>query len=223
MAKIMVINPNTSSDLTKHIKKVLQSVRTNATSFEVVQLDEGPEAVESSKDVDYVAPKVAAMVAKNEKNFDAFVIACFADPGLESARELSGVPVVGIMEASMLVSCALGEKFSILAINSRRAPTKWRYARSIGLHERMASVIPLNLPVAKMEGDSDELRSAIKKAAHRAKEDGAEVLILGCAALAGRAHEVEREAGLPVVDPLLVGFKLAESLATIKLSHYRRE
>jgi len=53
------------------------------------------------------------------------------------------------------------------------------------------------------------------------EEDGAEVIIMGCAAMAGYSEDLERELHVPVLDPLRVSLKMAEALVDLGLTHSR--
>ena len=213
-----MINPNVSIKASEHIERVLNEVKFQDTYLEVVNPERGPPSIESYYDVSMSVPEVINLVKRRSGEFDSFLLACFADPGLETLKELLDKPVVGIMEASIHIACMLGERFSIIAINKRRAGTKWRYVRSLGLSDRMVSVIPIEMSVEEMEENAEKLIGSAVRAVNRAKEEGAEVAILGCASMAGYAKEIERRTGVCIVDPIVVGFKIAEILADIGLS-----
>jgi len=58
--------------------------------------------------------------------------------------------------------------------------------------------------------------------AHRmVEEDGAEIIIMGCAAMAGYSDELEHELRFPVLDPLKVTLKVTEALVDLGLTHSR--
>ncbi len=50
-------------------------------------------------------------------------------------------------------------------------------------------------------------------------EDRAEVVILACAGLCGYDTELSRLAGVPVLDPVTVAVKIAESVVALRVSH----
>lgn len=218
MKRILVINPNTSERTTQHIKNNIKKVKHVDTFFEVINPRKGPESIESYYDISMVVPEMIKLVKDKSQSFDAMVIACFGDPGLETFKEILDIPVIGIMEASIHIASMLGEKFSIISINKRRASSKWRYIRSIGLINRMVSVIPIDMSVVDMEKDPEMMLSRIVDAALKAKEEGAEVVILGCASMSGYSEEIMKKTGLTVIDPVAIGFKLAEILAELNLS-----
>ena len=65
------------------------------------QSDEGPAAIESAEDEALAIPPMLALIREAAPRHDAVVIACFSDPGLEQARQLVSIPVVGIEESSL--------------------------------------------------------------------------------------------------------------------------
>ena len=114
------------------------------------------------------------------------VIACFSDPGLDEARELVSIPVVGIEESSLHLAAQLGRRFTILTSRGARVPAKVEHVERLGLSSRLASVRPLEMGVLEMDADPDRARARILEVGSAAvREDGAEVIVLGCAAWPG--------------------------------------
>jgi len=63
----------------------------------------------------------------------------------------------------------------------------------------------------------EEIIEAIVDKSNKAiKEDLAEVLILGCAAIEGVVDTLQNILKIPVIDPVAVTFKTAESIADLK-------
>ncbi len=151
------------------------------------------------------------------------MIACFADPGLDAARELLSIPVVGIEESTLHLAAQLGFKFSIMTSRCERVPSKIEHVRKRGLESRLASARPLDMSVLEMDAYPERTKERILAVASAAAaEDGAEVIILGCAGLAGYATEVESRLGLVVLDPSPIGLKTAEMMAALGLRHSKR-
>jgi allantoin racemase len=88
------------------------------------------------------------------------------------------------------------------------------------LDHALASVRSLDLSVAETDERPEETKRRILEAATAAVEqDGAEVLILGCAGMTGYAREIQEKLGLAVIDPAAVTLKLAEAFAELGLMH----
>ena len=78
----------------------------------------------------------------------------------------------------------------------------------------------MNMGVLEMDSNSIEAKKRILELGKRAiEEDGAEVLILGCAGLAGYAEDIERDLGIVVLDPTSVTLKIAEAMVDAGLRH----
>ncbi len=217
--KICVINPNTSLDMTRHIEEELIKVKAHATELQVICPDKGPETLECAVDEAYAIPEMLKLVSQAEiDGYDAIVIACFSDPGLEASKELVTIPVVGIGEASIHAAAMLGAKLSVITPVKRRVPTRIHQALHLVSHHALASVRSLDMSVAQSESDPDlTIKTLLKVVGTAVEQDGAEVIVLGCAGMAGYTEEVEKQHGVVVVDPCAIALKLAESFAALGL------
>ncbi|MGE5619961.1 MAG: aspartate/glutamate racemase family protein [Sphingomonadaceae bacterium] len=218
--RILVINPNTSSAMTASIAKELNAYKRPDTELDVVNPPEGPEGLECAYDESRAIPHLLRLVRQApEQGYDAVVIACFSDPGLEAARELVEIPVVGIQEASMYLAAMLGSAFGVLTTLARRVPVRKHYAAGLGLGDKLAATPVLDIPVVETTGALDRMKEVALARAREAMSQGAEVLILGCAGLGDWAAELQRELGIPIINPNVAGLKMAELLVDMGLSH----
>ena len=222
--RIMVINPNTSESMTGHLRRELERVKGRATELTVLNPKRGPVSIESAYDEAYAIPPTLELVARAQtEGYDAIVLACFSDPGLDAAREVVSIPVVGMEESTLHIAAMLGHRFAILTSFRQRVPSKTEHVLMRGLGSRLASVRPLEMSVLDMDAQPACTKARILEVAGAAvREDGAEVIILGCAGLAGYAAEVEAELGVVVLDPSTVGLKVAELMVDLKLRHSKR-
>lgn len=223
--KIFVINPNTSVEMTNAIDNSAKKYASLDTEIETVCPREGPRSIESAYEEDLVAEGVLERVIEgNERKFDAIIIACYGDPHLHSAREISEVPVFGIASSSMHMACLLGYKFSIVSVLERMRPLLEELVTRIGLDSRCASIRIVEIPVLEIEKDPSITIKALTEAAKIAiKEDGAEVICLGCAGMVGLDKPMEQELGVPVLDGVVCAVKMAEAVFDygLKLSKIR--
>jgi allantoin racemase len=219
--KIMVINPNTSSSMTEHLKDVLEKTKRRDTELTVTNPEHGPITIESAYEEVWAAANMLELVRRaNQEKYDAIIIACFSDPGLRASREISDIPVLGIMETTLHAACMLGARFTIITNRRERVPHKLQQVYELGLGHFLASVRPLELSVADTDANPELAKKRIMEVAKRAvEEDGAEVIVLGCAGMAGYGEEVERQLGVVVLDPSAVTLKIAEALADLGLKH----
>ncbi len=219
--KILVINPNTSESMTDHIREALESVKRADTELMVTHPDRGPETIESAYDEAYAIPPTLELVKKaDQEGFDAVILACFSDPGLDAAREISAIPVIGIEEATLHMAAMLGAKFSIMTPRRQRIPSKREHVHLRGMSHFLASVRSLDLTVAETDADPGKTKQRLMEVAKVAvEEDGAEVIVMGCAGMAGYAEEIERSLNVKVLDPSAVALKTAEAMADLGLAH----
>ncbi len=198
--RVLVINPNSSEAVTAGIDTAMAPLRfAEGPGIDCVTLSEGPPGIETQVQADGVVAPLLALIRREPAA--AYVIACFSDPGLRAAREVAGVPVFGISESAMARALSLGERFGILAILPASVTRHRRYVRSLGLESRFADSLPIGRGVADLAEPGATL-AALVEAGRRLRDDrGADLLILGCAGMAGYRAEVEAELALPVVEP----------------------
>jgi|WetSurMetagenome_2_1015567.scaffolds.fasta_scaffold151751_2 allantoin racemase len=222
--KLMVINPNTSESMTDHIRKELNWIKRADTELTVVRAEKGPETIESAYDEAHAIPPTLELVKRaNQEGYDAVILACFSDPGLEAAKEVSEIPVIGIEESTLHMAAMLGARFTVVTPRRNRVPTKRVHVHARGLDYYLASVRCLDLSTAEADSNPKETKKRILKVAREAvEEDGAEVIILGCAGMAGYGADIERKLKIKVLDPAAIGLKVAEAMADLKLVHSKR-
>ena len=100
------------------------------TTVDAICAEWGVPAIEGGYDAAFAALATVESIKRHEKNYDAFIIACYSDPGLYAARELTNKPVYGIAQASMLAACSFGHRFSILSPLARFKPVLESIVRS---------------------------------------------------------------------------------------------
>ncbi|MGD9138890.1 MAG: aspartate/glutamate racemase family protein, partial [Desulfobacterales bacterium] len=204
--KIMVINPNTSIPMTNQIRTALEAIKRPDTELTVTCPEKGPETIESAYDEAHAIPPTLELVKKADRDgFDAVILACFSDPGLEAAKEITNIPVVGIEEATLHMAAMLGAKFSIMTPRKQRIPSKVEHVHLRGMSHFLASVRSLDLTVAQTESDPVKTKQRLVEVSKIAVEvEGAEIIIMGCAGMAGYAQEIEQTLNIKVLDPSAV-------------------
>lgn len=214
--KILCINPNSSKEVTTGIKETCNNYLLTDISLEVIDIPESPSGIETYQDAALAEKYLLEKFSTLEKSYDGFIIACHSDIGVDVLRELTVKPVIGIGEASMLFALPLGHKFSILSLKEKKIPQKEDQVKRYGLENRCASIRATGLGVvATYQDKKEKLLEAGFKAV---KEDGAEVLILGCAGMAGLDKEIEKIIGVPVIDGVVSALLLMEGFLRYPLS-----
>jgi allantoin racemase len=210
MAAILVINPNSTESMTRVIDEACEPLRIpGGPAIESATLKEGPPGIETQQHVDGLIPPLLAFVRKNEARYDAFVIACYSDPGLHSVREVTKKPVLGIAECGILTALTLGQRFGVIAILQQSIARHLRYMGALGVMDRFAGELPVGLGIAEL-GDE---RRTYERMVHVAKElraqHGADVIVMGCAGMARHRKPLQDAVGLPVVEPTQAAVAMA--------------
>lgn len=212
--KILFINPNTSQEFTTRIQRITNEYAFPTTQVVAINPASGPRSIESVYDELLSSAGTMELLISELDNYDGFVIACYSDhPTIYAAREITDKPVLGIAEASMYVACMIGSKFSIVTTNDEWEPLLWDAVKHYGLRERCASVRTTGMSVLSLEESEDQTYELILEEARKAvAEDGAEVICLGCAGMAGMDKRMEKDLGIPVVDGVAAALKLLEGI-----------
>jgi allantoin racemase len=222
MPKLLVVNSNTSLAATERIRVGCAPHVRSDTEVTYVNADAGPQGIDSALDVAIAGLETARVIARNRDAYDAFIVACGMDPGLDVARQVTDKPVVGIAEAAMLMACSLGAKFSVLIGMRAETSATHELVRHYGLSSRLASVVALDMTTAELIGDPDRLQRGLVDAARKAvDEDLAEVVIMTGAVMGGLEQEVTRQTGVPALSGMVCGIKMAQSFIElgVRTSH----
>ncbi len=218
MNALVVINPNSSQTVTDGIDTAIDPLRSFGIPIRCLTLAEGPPGIESQQQADLtIAPMLKLAAAQNDAA--GYVIACFGDPGLHALRDQTSLPVVGIQEASVMAALTLGHKFGVIAILPASIPRHLRAFGAMGVSGRLAGDRALGLSVADLADDGKSLNAMIATGKRLRDEDGADVLIMGCAGMARFRNPLQDATGLPVVDPAQAAVSMALGQIRLNLSH----
>lgn len=217
--KILVVNPVGTDVWDEKDEEYLRRFARKGTSIRVLSLREGPASLETFRSMVQVCPGIIELVRKHEAECDAIMVNCFGDPCVNAIREIVDVPVVGPGETSMLVASLLGHRLSVVSPTRKTARQVELHAREIGIEERLASVIGLEIPVLDLEKNEEKTVNAVVRASEKAVEDGAEVIVLGCTGMAYVADEIRKRLDVPLVEPASLALKIAEALVDLRLRH----
>jgi allantoin racemase len=196
------------------------------TEIGIEDVPEGPASIESMYEEYLSIPATLKRVVELETGgWDALIVGCFGDPGLDGARELVNIPVIGPCEASVLLAASLGHRFSIITITESVIPFTERLVRNVGVGEKLASVRAVDIPVLELHKDRENTVAAALAEGERAiRDDRADALILGCMSMGFLevAESVAPKVQVPVINPAKAALKFAEALVGAGLSHSRR-
>lgn len=222
---IKLINPNTTQSMTESIAIAGRKYARADTVVHAVSPAMGPESIECHFDEYLAIPGALEEVRRGDttEGVDAFVIACFGDPGLLAAREITDKPVLGIAEAAIATAKMIAPNFSIVTPLHRSRSLTEQVVRLHGAEPWCRSIRTTDLTVLAFDRDRECGLEVLANASRAAvEEDGAECILLGCAGFVTFVEDLQRELGVPVLDGVSPAVKLAEALVDMGLSTSKR-
>jgi allantoin racemase len=150
------------------------------------------------------------------------VIAAFSDPGLEEARAMSPVPVVGIAESAMLTAVMCGGRFAIVTLGPALRPIFENVAHSLGCADRLAGIHILD--TGSGAGSASEAVTTVQRdhgdalarlCGKAAAAEGVRSIILGGGPLAGLAYWIRARVPVPLLDGTACAINHAATLARL--------
>lgn len=220
--KIKIINPNTTQSMTDSIYHMAMKSKDADTEIECVSPKTGPDSIECYVDEYLAIPGVLQEVIKGDKDgADAFIIACFGDPGLSAAREVTDKPVLGICESAVAAAKFIAPYFSVVSVLDRSRKVTEDVIKAYGAEPFCRSIRTTGLSVLDFGKNPEKGLAALAEQGRKAvQEDGAECILLGCAGFVDFVEALKKELGVPVLDGVMPAVKFAEAMVKmgIKIS-----
>ena len=213
MTRLLVLNPNISDSVSALIRAEAQRSAAPGTQITVLTAPFGVAYIETRFEALIGAYAAAQMAAEHHRQADAVIVAAFGDPGLMALREALPCPVTGLTEAALATAMQLGQRVSIVAISQRIRAWYRETVHAYGWGSRLASIRALDETLAdigNVQGDQGERLVALASAC--VADDGADVIVLAGAPLAGLARSVRDRLPVPVVDGVSCAVRQAEAL-----------
>jgi Asp/Glu/hydantoin racemase len=217
MSRILLINPNISDNVSALIRAEAQRSAALGNEVEVLTAPFGVAYIETRFEAMIGAYAAAQLAGEHHERFDAVIVAAFGDPGLPALREVLPCPVTGLTEAALASACLLGQRFSIVAISQRIRAWYAETVSQYGLTSRLASIRGLDEPlvdIGNVHGEQGDRLVALAEAC--VADDGADVIVLAGAPLAGLARSLRGRLPVPAVDGVSSAVRHAESLIALQ-------
>jgi allantoin racemase len=220
--RILVINPNTTIAITETIVAEARQSAPPQVEITGVTARFGSPFIQTPEESDTTRQAVLELVSRLAHGFEAVVIAAFSDPGLEEARAMSPVPIVGIAESTLLTALMCGGRFAIVTLGPALRPILENAAYSLGCAGRLAAIHILDPgpdtasaseTVTAVQRDRGEaLANLCCKAA---AADGVRSIILGGGPLSGLAHRIRARVPVPLLDGTACAINHAATLVRL--------
>lgn len=209
--RIMVINPNTTASMTARMVEAAAAIAGPETQLVPATSASGPPSIEGHYDEALSVAGLLDIIRRAPA--DAYVVACFGDPGLLAAREATTAPVIGIAEAAMHMASFVATGFSIVTTLGRTRIIAEHLVHRYGMERHCRRVRAIELPVLDLERPDLDIGAIVEAECRRAlAEDGSGAIVLGCAGMADLATALTARLGVPVIDGVAAAVKIAEGL-----------
>ncbi|MBM7662131.1 allantoin racemase [Bacillus mesophilus] len=199
---------------------------------EGVQVDistvaDGPASIESMYEEYLSIPQTAKLIYQHEQEgYDAVVLGCAGDPGLDAYREITtNLTIVGPAASSFHTAALLGHRFSVLTVTDSTIASAYELVQKAGLSSKLASVKAVNIPVLELGVDRQAtLEKLIAIGKKEIEENGADTLTLGCMSMGflNVAEDMQEALGIPVINPAKNALKVAEALVGAGYRHSKK-
>lgn len=215
--RILIANPNISQSVTDLLTATARRWASPGTELVSVTATQGFSFIATRAEAAIGAYAALELIGRHHKGCDAVVLAAFGDPGLDAARELLDIPVVGLSEAALLTACMAGRRFSIVSFAAALGPWFRDTVAAHGLSDRLASIRLADTPFQDIGDVQNEKEDQIVALCNAAVADGADVAILAGAPLSGLAEKVADRVPIPLIDGMAAAIRQAEVMASLKL------
>lgn len=207
MRRILVINPNSNESVTEGLRLSLSGFA-ETVNLDCCTLPDGPFGIESDDDIAAVGPLVVEKIARSPE-YDAYVIACYSDPGLAECRRRFGKPVFGMQQSAIETAAAIEGKFGVMALSDDSIARHLTYINKLGFTGRLAGELPLDITVDEAANDPDTITKVVACGRRLIEDFGASSLVLGCAGMAHVKDVAARQLPVPVIEPTQAAVELA--------------
>jgi Asp/Glu/hydantoin racemase len=193
---ILLINPNTSADMTRLIVEQASKHAPANVAFDSVTASFGTEVIASRASYAIAAHAALDCFARHEGLAAGIIVACFGDPGVHAIRELTSVPVIGLAEASVRVAGRRKLPFAIVTAGLTWKPMLTEFVALMPEVDLFTGVYCIDATGIVVTREPERFAGLIAEQIRKAQMDGAETVILGGAALAGFASRLDDESRL---------------------------
>lgn len=220
--KVLMTDKATSRAAMDDREQMLSAAVSAGTEISVDCIRRGPDELDCHTDEAFAAPELVKLAIQAEREgYDAIVIYCFSDVGLEALRENVRIPVIAPGETALAAAQTLCSRFAVVTGASWNIPRTYRrMMRNAIAREKMAAVLALDIPSERLRENPHATRDRLKEVCGLAVERyGADGLILGCLGMAGYGDDLERLYPVKVLDPAMLAVAWAEVCVRLGLRH----
>ncbi|MHC5098877.1 aspartate/glutamate racemase family protein [Peptoniphilus genitalis] len=209
--KGLLINPNSSYEMTSNLKELVSKFTLENIEIEVIGMKDTPEFIGSKETIAESFNSVKETILENKDKFDLFILACHLDPNLQKLRTETKQIILGIGECSLLFCKMLGKRFSIVGSSEKTVELKNDMVSRYGADDGLDYIgYPDNESSDLLV---ERLSDASKKAINNYNSDA---IVLGCAGFVDFDSYIESKIDRDVIDGVIVSLMIADDYAKYK-------
>jgi allantoin racemase len=212
--RILLINPNTTPEITELVAGHARTIAGQGVEIVPATGRFGARYISTRAAAAIAAHAALDGLAEHGKGCDGVYLACFGDPGLAALKEVAPVPVIGMAEAACLEAAHDGRRFAIVTGGAAWKPMLEEFVATLGLTRQLASVRPVAPSGGQIDADPDAALALLADACMAcATTDGADIVILGGAVLAGLAQRLQADVSVPLLCSVAAGARAVVAAA----------
>lgn len=221
--KIKSIMCNCSREFYEQNCGIRRAMGTPELEIDVVNIEKGPESLESATDDAIAAVYIMKQVLAAEgEGCDAVVLDCAVDPVVRAARETVNIPVVAAGESAFHAAMMVADRFSIVTVMPVAGHILRENIEKYGFSARVASIRSANIPVLELQDEERAFRAVLEASRYAVEHDGAEAIVTGCTGMIALRKRLQAALGVPVIEPLTMAIKFAVDLVEAGLSSSKK-
>jgi Asp/Glu/hydantoin racemase len=203
LKKILLINPNTSSNTTAMMVAIARACAPDDVVVTGATAMRGPSMITTPAALAAAADEVVEIGIREGGGMSGIIVGAFGDPGLEALKRIVSIPAVGICEAAMIEAAIGGRRFGVATVTPDLAQPITERARDLGLLHLFTGIrLTPGDPVA-LAADPVRLQECLAEAVARCfDDDRAEAVIIGGGPLGQAATALARSFQQPIIAPI---------------------
>ena len=180
-----------------------------------------PSSIESRmEEIELAQWVIERTIEAERRGFDGVITGCFADPGVDAARERVRIPVIAPGETALLTARMLAHHFSVITPLDQTVPIAREQIHKVGIERFVASIRPFGVAVEKIrDRDPETIEKLIALGRRCVERDGAEAIVFACASMSLLTDIVQPQIGVPCVNSVRLSLRAAEMLVGAGLTH----
>lgn len=222
--RICVLAPVATDAFNARLLESIAPVIPPDVEVEVRNITQGHNCIENRTDwLQNGYPVVELAKALEQEGFHGIWLSDFDMCGVEAAREVIDIPIIGGFPTSAFSALALSGRFSIITVLQSTLAMQREHVLTYGLQDSFASIKAIDCPVDQLDNLDIVIGKAFQAALEAIRNDGAQSLLLGCTGFVGVAAKVSAlleealQTYVPVIDPNQAGFSFLVSLVRMKV------